>query len=135
MEFSGLYSSLPALAWFEQPKMKPKYWFKVLQKKVPTALLVVPANGSSLVERDHYKGIFYVRLSTLPVDQKVRIRTSSYRHAVIKILKDDFLMNDCMPYADYEAWHLQNYLPANTHTQQDTSLDLAFSTRELTHHS
>jgi hypothetical protein len=106
-----------------------------MQKKSPTALWAAPTNGSSLVEREHYKGIFYVRLSALPVDQKSRIRASSFRHTIINILKDDILMNDCMSYADYVEWHLQNFIPANSHTQQDTPVGPTLSAHEFIHYA
>jgi hypothetical protein len=72
----------------------------------------------TLAEAEHYKGIFYVRLSALPPDQQSRIYMSFYRHAIINILKDDFLLSDCMSYADYTAWHKKYNLTVNTHIEQ-----------------
>jgi hypothetical protein len=106
-----------------------------MQKKAQTDLFVASQNSSALVEREHYKGIFYVRLSALPLDQKVRICAGPFRHAIIKILKDDILINDCMNYGDYVEWHLQSFIPANTFTQPGASLDPMVSTRERIHHA
>jgi hypothetical protein len=60
-------------------------------------------------EPEHYRGMFYVRLSGLPTEQNSKIRTSPYRHTIIKILKDDFLLGDCMSYTDYLEWHTTQF--------------------------
>jgi hypothetical protein len=57
---------------------------------------------------EHYKGIFYVRLSTLPADQNSGIRGSHYRDRIVKIIQDDCLLNDCMIYSDYIEWSSQS---------------------------
>lgn len=64
-----------------------------------------------LVEPEHYKGIVYVRISALPIDQKIRIREGYNREAIVKILKPDSLIADCMLYADYLQWYKQ-YSPS-----------------------
>jgi len=56
-----------------------------------------------------YKGIEFVRISTLPEDQKQLIWTSIKRDKIIKILKSDCLLNDCIQVHDYEAWYSENY--------------------------
>jgi hypothetical protein len=58
---------------------------------------------------ENYKGIEFVRISTLPEDQKQLIWTSLKRDKIIKILKSDCLLNDCIQVRDYEAWYLENY--------------------------
>ena len=60
-----------------------------------------------LVEPEHYKGIIYVRISALPGDQKNKIRESYNRDAIVKILKDNALINDCILYSDYLMWYKQ----------------------------
>lgn len=60
-----------------------------------------------LAEPEHYKGIIYVRISTLPGDQKIKIRESYNREAIVKILKDNALMNDCILYTEYLMWYKQ----------------------------
>lgn len=55
-----------------------------------------------------YKGIEFVRISSLPEDQKAAIWQSLERDKVIKILKADSLLNDCILYTDYIEWLTQN---------------------------
>lgn len=56
------------------------------------------------VDREIYKGIEYVRLTGLPLDQKEKIDTTLSPDKIIKILKDGVLINDCIQYADYLCW-------------------------------
>ena len=58
---------------------------------------------------ENYKGIEFVRISTLPEDQKQLIWTTLKRDKIIKILKSDCLLNDCIQLRDYEAWYSENY--------------------------
>lgn len=58
---------------------------------------------------ENYKGIEFVRISTLPEDQKQLIWTSLKRDKIIKILKNDCLLNDCVQVRDYETWYTENY--------------------------
>ncbi len=58
---------------------------------------------------ENYKGIEFVRISTLPEDQKQLIWTSIKRDKIIKILKSDCLLNDCIQVHDYETWYSENY--------------------------
>ena len=56
-----------------------------------------------------YKGIEFVRISTLPEDQKTMIWSSAYKDKVIKILRDKELLNDCLPYDHYLEWYKEIY--------------------------
>lgn len=60
-------------------------------------------------QSENYKGIEFVRISALPEDQKQLIWTSLKRDKIIKILKTDCLLNDCIQLRDYEAWYSENY--------------------------
>jgi hypothetical protein len=60
-----------------------------------------------LAEPEHYKGIIYVRISALPGEQKNRIRESYNQESIVKILKDNALINDCILYDDYLTWYKQ----------------------------
>jgi hypothetical protein len=51
-----------------------------------------------------FKGIEFVRISSLPGDQKERIWHSLRHDKIIKIVKDQALMNDCVLYEDYLSW-------------------------------
>lgn len=78
---------------------------------------------------ENYKGIEFVRISALPEDQKKNIWNSIDRDKVIKILKDDCLLNDCVQFQDYKIWYSQ-YLHQAVSTKARTSsnpeLKLAF---------
>lgn len=53
---------------------------------------------------ENFKGIEFVRISSLPEDQKERIWKSFQHDKIIKIVKDRALMNDCILYQDYVSW-------------------------------
>ena len=63
-----------------------------------------------LVEPEHYKGLVYVRISSLPPEQQNQIRDSYSQEKIIKILKNDSLINDCILYDDYVIW-FKKYKP------------------------
>ena len=60
-----------------------------------------------LAEPEQYKGIRFIRISSLPGRQKEVIRKNYSREGVIKILKEDSLINDCIVYDDYVRWYIQ----------------------------
>ena len=60
-----------------------------------------------LAEPEHYKGIIYVRLSSLPDEQRNKIKKDYNREAILKILKDNSLITDCILYSDYSTWYKQ----------------------------
>lgn len=64
------------------------------------------------VDRQVYKGIEYVRLGGLPLDQKEKIATTLSPDKIIKILKDGVLINDCIQYADYLSWFEEHHQAA-----------------------
>ncbi|MDZ7647739.1 MAG: hypothetical protein U5K54_11475 [Cytophagales bacterium] len=64
------------------------------------------------VDRQVYKGIEYVRLGGLPLDQKEKIATTLSPDKIIKILNDGVLINDCIQYADYLCWFEEHYQAA-----------------------
>jgi hypothetical protein len=51
-----------------------------------------------------FKGIEYVRISSLPGEQREKIWGSFQHGKIIKIVKDQALLNDCILYHDYELW-------------------------------
>lgn len=53
---------------------------------------------------ENFKGIEFVRISSLPEDQKERIWQSFQHDKIIKIVKDHALLNDCILYQDYVSW-------------------------------
>jgi hypothetical protein len=57
---------------------------------------------------EHFKGIEFVRISSLPQDQKEKIWRSFQQDKIIKIVRDQALLNDCILYNDYLSWLNQN---------------------------
>lgn len=53
---------------------------------------------------EFYKGIEFIRITNLPADQKEIFLKNLSPDKVIKILKDDILINDCILYSDYVTW-------------------------------
>jgi hypothetical protein len=83
-------------------------------------------------QAENYKGIEFVRISTLPEDQKQMIWTSLKRDKIIKILKSDCLLNDCIQLHDYETWYRENYKTTVDLTTEASSSKLARKLEEFT---
>lgn len=66
-----------------------------------------------------YKGIEFVRIFSLPDEQKVLFWQTFSRHKIIKILKDDTLLSDCVQYTDYLEWYSANF-KADKHKEEKT---------------
>ena len=58
-----------------------------------------------LADPEHYKGIFYIRISSLPSTEKSLIRATFDNSRVVKILKENSLITDCILYPDYVTWY------------------------------
>jgi len=58
-----------------------------------------------LAKPEQYKGISFVRISSLPGDQKIKIKESYNRELIVKILKENSMINDCIIYEDYLKWY------------------------------
>jgi hypothetical protein len=58
---------------------------------------------------ENYKGIEFVRISSLPENQKNLFWRSFDKNKIIKILKSDSLLNDCIQYHDYTEWLAKNF--------------------------
>jgi hypothetical protein len=54
---------------------------------------------------ESYKGIHYIQISSLPINQRDVILKSLNSKLVIKILKNDHLLRDCVQYQHYEFWY------------------------------
>lgn len=54
-----------------------------------------------------YKGIEFVRISSLEAAEKNLIKQTLNRDKIIKILRNDELLNDCIQYNHYLAWREQ----------------------------
>ena len=58
-----------------------------------------------------YKGIEFVEISALPVEQKTSLLQTVNPELLIKILVDGKLMPRCLQYKDYEDWYDNFYRP------------------------
>lgn len=70
---------------------------------------------SMSVVSEVYKGIEFIRISTLAEEHKKLFWQSFDPHKIIKILKHDSLLNDCVLVKDFLEW--QKQLPAGKSTQ------------------
>jgi hypothetical protein len=66
-----------------------------------------------LADSENYKGIKFVRISSLPQEQKAQIWNSFNINLIIKILKGETLLNDCLEYKHYVSWYEKIYAPQN----------------------
>ena len=57
---------------------------------------------------ESYKGIEFIRISSLATQEKNLIWQTLGHEKIIKILRDNELLNDCIQYNDYLAWQSQN---------------------------
>lgn len=53
---------------------------------------------------EQFRGIQFVRISSMSKDQQEQVWDSFDREKIIKIIKDESLMNDCILFSDYTAW-------------------------------
>lgn len=60
-----------------------------------------------------YKGIQYVQVSTLPVEQRDRLLGTINQELFIKILVDGKIIVNCLQFKDYERWFESVYRPVN----------------------
>ena len=60
---------------------------------------------SMLAQPEQYKGISFVRISSLPGEQKAAFKDAPHHERVVKIIRDNALMNDCIIYEDYVQWY------------------------------
>jgi hypothetical protein len=57
------------------------------------------------LQAENYKGIEFIRISSLPEDQRIRIQSSFSKSRIIRILRDSELLKDCIQYSDYQDWY------------------------------
>lgn len=81
-----------------------------------------------MIEAQIYKGIEFIQLADLPTDQQVSIREWASNDQIIKILKNDSLLTDCVQYKDYKYW-FENVLQSETVTLTQKSPRKASSIR------
>ena len=55
-------------------------------------------------QSENFKGIEFVRISSLPKDQQQKIWNTFQQDKIIKIIKEQALLNDCILFGDYQTW-------------------------------
>lgn len=53
---------------------------------------------------EDYKGIRFVRISSMPKEQKEVFWSTFDQEKILKILRNQELLVDCISYSDYTAW-------------------------------
>lgn len=56
-----------------------------------------------------FKGIDYVQLSELPLEQRQILSNTINRKIIIKILVSGKILNDCIQFKDYISWYENIY--------------------------
>lgn len=78
---------------------------------------------------ENYKGIEFIRISKLPEEQRKQIAQALPSDNIIKILRENELLTDCVQFKHYEAWFEQQYKkspsPAKTEAVKSNSFKLA----------
>lgn len=67
--------------------------------------------AAMMIQSENLKGIEFIRISNLPTEQKALIVRSIAPEKIIKILKDNRLMIDCVQRHHYHEWYVQVYKP------------------------
>lgn len=73
---------------------------------------------------ERFKGIEFVRISSMPKDQQARVWESFEREKIFKIVTDQSLLNDCILYNDFAAWEAKQ--PSKTQEQPSSNKDILF---------
>jgi hypothetical protein len=58
---------------------------------------------------ENYKGIEFIRISSLPEDQRQKLEINFGKSRIIKILKESELIKDCIQFSDYSEWYSKNF--------------------------
>lgn len=66
------------------------------------------------IQPEQYKGIEFVRISSLSPSEQQLVRAQIPTEKIIKILRDNTLLNDCIQYRHYLEWK-QALSPATQH--------------------
>jgi len=57
------------------------------------------------LNKNTYRGIEYIRLSSLSVAHAKALRSNLNNRTLIKILRNEVILPDCVLYSTYEAWY------------------------------
>ncbi len=76
---------------------------------------------------ENFKGIEFVRISSLPEDIRQKVWNSFQQDKIIKIVKDQDVLTDCILYKDYVFWLDQTQIHSSKPTTQVSTIHEAFS--------
>lgn len=76
---------------------------------------------------ENFRGIEFVRISSMPKEDQEKIWTSFEHGKIIKIIKDNSLMNDCILYPDFAEWQGKQSSPSKSSPQMTRSTGASFS--------
>ncbi len=62
-----------------------------------------------MTQKEIYKGIEFVRISNLPKEQNEIINAVFPKEKIIKILRNEVVLRDCIQYQEYQDWLKNNY--------------------------
>ena len=75
---------------------------------------------------ENFKGIEFVRISSLPEDIRQKIWNSFQQDKIIKIVKDQDVLIDCILYKDYVSWLDQAQVRSSKPSTQASTIQDAF---------
>ncbi|HCW06379.1 MAG TPA: hypothetical protein DGG95_03325 [Cytophagales bacterium] len=58
-----------------------------------------------LAAEESYRGISFIRISSLPLEQKKKIKQTIDQQLIIKIKREDLILADCVQYNHYLSWY------------------------------
>ena len=61
---------------------------------------------------EQFRGIQFVRISSMSKDQQEQVWNSFDREKIIKIVKEQSLLNDCILFSDFTEWQADTPKPA-----------------------
>jgi hypothetical protein len=64
---------------------------------------------------EQFRGIQFVRISSMSKDQQEQVWNSFDRDKIIKIVKEQSLLNDCILFSDFTAWQANSPKPTVEH--------------------
>lgn len=65
---------------------------------------------------EEFRGIQFVRISSMSKDQQEQVWNSFDREKIIKIVKEQSLLNDCILFSDFTAWQADQPQPGVAQT-------------------
>jgi adenosyl cobinamide kinase/adenosyl cobinamide phosphate guanylyltransferase len=76
---------------------------------------------------ENFRGIEFVRISSMPKEQQEKVWNSFEKERIIKIIKDKALMNDCILYKDFTVWQSKQLsaAPQKSQSSQNSNSQVA----------